>query len=300
VGRAVAVTGTGLVATAAQASAAAGWARSEPIGKDRATRHDRPTQPVPRGEENGMGRLDGKVAIITGAARGQGAAEAALFAAEGATVVSTDVLVEEGERAAGEVGVEFLTHDISSEEGWESVIGYVVARYGRLDILVNNAAILQWGRIVNTSLEDYERIVTVNQTGTFLGLKYGGQAMIDAGNGGSIVNLSSIAGLEGQFGTVGYTASKWAVRGMTKVAAKEFGKSGIRVNSVHPGFIETPMVESSTILTRPETRARAERRIPLGRLGQPEDIAKLVLFLASDDSAYCSGQEFICDGGGYG
>jgi len=247
-----------------------------------------------------MGRLEGKVAIITGGARGQGAAEAKLFVDEGAVVVITDVLVDDGERTAGQVGAEFMPHDVSSEQQWQSVVADVVDRHGRLDVVVNNAAILQWGQIKKTSLADFERIVAINQTGVFLGMKYGGEAMVDAGNGGSIVNLSSIAGLEGQFGTIGYTASKWAVRGMTKVAAKEFGKHGIRVNSVHPGFIETPMVESSTILTNPETRARAERRIPLGRIGEPEDIARMVLFLANDESGYCTGQEFVCDGGGHG
>jgi 3alpha(or 20beta)-hydroxysteroid dehydrogenase len=245
-----------------------------------------------------MGRLDGKVALITGGARGQGAEEGRLFASEGATVVLTDVLDEQGEHTAAEIeGAQYLNLDVRSEAGWEKVVADVVARHGRLDVLVNNAAIDLIKRLDATTLEEWDRVVAINQTGVFLGMRTAAQAMMAAGSGGSIVNISSVAGLEGPFGHGAYTGTKFAVRGLTKVAAKEWGKHGIRVNSVHPGLIETPMTADLRAFNDPTTRARAERNIPLGRVGQPIDIANMVLFLASDESSYCSGQEFIVDGG---
>ena len=246
---------------------------------------------------NGTGRLAGKVALITGGARGQGAEEGRLFAAEGATVILTDVLEDEGGRTAAEIGAEFLMHDVGDEAQWETVVADVIAHHGRLDVLVNNAGIFQPKQLLKTSVEDWDRTIRINQLGVFLGLKVGGRAMIAAGNGGSIVNISSVAGLEGVFGSMAYGASKWAVRGMTKVAAKEFGRDGIRVNSVHPGIIETDMVSGMPAMSDDARKARLAASLPVGRLGTPRDIAEMVLFLASDASGFCTGQEFVVDGG---
>jgi 3alpha(or 20beta)-hydroxysteroid dehydrogenase len=245
-----------------------------------------------------MGRLDGKVALITGGARGQGAEEGRLFTAEGARVILADVLDEDGERtAAGLDGAEFRHLDVRSEPEWEAVVGEVIDRHGQLDVLVNNAAIDLIRRLEATTLEEWDRIVSINQTGVFLGMRTVARALIAAGRGGSIVNISSVAGLQGVPGHGAYVGTKFAVRGLTKVASQEWGRHGIRVNSVHPGLIETPMTADLRAFNDPDTRKRAERNIPLGRVGQPLDIANMVLFLASDESAYCSGQEFTVDGG---
>ena len=175
-----------------------------------------------------MGELDGRVALVTGGARGQGLAEARLFMREGATVVITDVLDEVGEQAAGELGADYLHLDVASELGWEHVVASVIERHGRLDIVMNNAGIYQPVQLVNTSLDLWNRTVAINQTGVFLGMRTAAKVMIAAGNGGSIINTSSVAGLDGVFGCVAYGATKWAVTGMTKSAAKELGRHGIR------------------------------------------------------------------------
>jgi 3alpha(or 20beta)-hydroxysteroid dehydrogenase len=245
--------------------------------------------------------FSGRVALITGGGRerGQGAAEGRLFASLGATVVLADVVDEDGERtAAGVPGAEYAHLDVTSEAEWDAVVADVVARHGRLDVLVNNAGIARIARLVNTSLADWDTTIAVNQTGVFLGMRAAARAMIAAGNGGSIVNISSIAGMEGMFGSTAYGASKWAVRGMTKIAAKELGKHGVRVNSVHPGFIDTDMLAQGNF--GEEDHARLARRAPVGRVGLPEDIANMVVYLCSDAASFVTGQEFVVDGGVHG
>ncbi len=237
-----------------------------------------------------MGRLDDKVALITGGARGQGAAEAERFAAEGATVYITDVRAEEGKATADRLGdaVSFVEHDVTSEADWAAVVGGVLEADGRLDVLVNNAGIFQIARVLDTSVEDWNRVIAVNQTGVFLGIRECGRVMKQRGSG-SIINISSVAGLGGVGIAHAYAASKWAVRGMTKSAALEFARSGVRVNSVHPGIIETDMMHESGV---PDPTAG----IPAGRTGTADEVANVVLFLASDESSYCSGHEFVVDG----
>jgi 3alpha(or 20beta)-hydroxysteroid dehydrogenase len=244
--------------------------------------------------------LAGKVALITGGARGQGAAEGRLFTAHGATVVLADVIDDDGEQTAKEIDGRYLHLDVSSEEEWDTVVADIAATHGRLDVLVNNAGIFRSARLVDETIEQWNQVLAVNQTGVFLGMRAAGRAMIAAGNGGAIVNISSVAGLEGLAGSLSYSASKWAVRGMTKVAAKELGRYGIRVNSIHPGLIETAMTAGFPQIADEEKRRRNERRTPLGRVGTPDDIANMALFLATEASSYCTGQEFVVDGGIHG
>jgi 3alpha(or 20beta)-hydroxysteroid dehydrogenase len=245
-----------------------------------------------------VGQLEGKVALVVGGARGLGAAQAERFSEEGATVVVADILTELGEATAGRLkDAEFRFLDVTSEQNWNDVVDDVVARHGRLDVMVENAGIYQGRKIVNIALQEWERVLAVNQTGPFLGLQTAGRAMIAGGNGGSIVVLGSVAGLWGPWGGTSYSASKWAIRGMCRVAAKEFGPHGIRVNSIHPGYIQTELFESST---KNLDRAEIEKAIPLGRVGEAREVAALALFLAGDQSSYCTGQEFVIDGGLHG
>ncbi|MPY95372.1 MAG: SDR family oxidoreductase [Acidimicrobiia bacterium] len=238
------------------------------------------------------GRVEGKVVIVTGAARGQGAAEARLLAREGATVVLTD-LRPEGEAVAAEIGGRFQRHDVSSAEQWDSVVSGTLAEHGRVDGLVNNAAILLTGRLLDTTEDDFRRTTDVNQMSVFLGMKAAAAHMKEQGSG-SIVNISSGAGIRATAGSFAYAASKFAVTGMTKAAALELGRYGVRVNSVHPGVINTPMIAEMTEGGRSD---RLVRHTPLRRMAQPEEVANLVLFLVSDESSYSTGAEFVVDGG---
>ncbi len=248
-----------------------------------------------------MGRLDGKVAIVSGGARGQGEAEVRLFAAEGAKVVFGDVLHDLGEAVAADVGpnAHYLPLDVTDPEAWQKAVAETTSRFGPPTVLVNNAGVLLFGvSMVDTSLDDYMRVININQVGVFLGMKYTVPAMIEAG-GGSIVNISSTNGIAGYGGTVAYTASKFAVRGMTKNAALELGQHGIRVNSIHPGGVDTAMTAPDTLgdAISDEDREATFAMLPLGRVGQPVEIAHLAAYLASDDSSYSTGAEFIADGG---
>ena len=242
-----------------------------------------------------MGRLEGKTALITGGARGQGAAEATLFAEEGANVVLTDVLDEDGERTADAIGADYLHHDVSSEQEWAAAVAHAIDLHGGIDVLVNNAGIYVETSLLGGDLEEYRRVIEVNQIGVFLGMREVAPVMIERG-GGSIVNISSVAGMRAAGGSFAYSASKWAVRGMTRAAAVALGRYGIRVNSIHPGVIDTPMLDETRMVT-PGNMEELLERIPLGRIAQPGEVAKLALFLASDDSAYSTGSEFIIDGG---
>jgi len=236
-----------------------------------------------------MGRLEGKVAIITGGSRGQGASEGALFRAEGATVYLTDVLADEGAKTAADVGATFLEHDVTDPAQWARVVDRVLGDVGRIDVLVNNAGILHWATMTETPLDVWNRIIAVNQTGVFLGMQAVAPAMM-AQRSGSIVNISSIGGMRGASPCFAYGATKWAVRGMTKGAAQELGPFNVRVNSVHPGIIDTPMMADKPLAAMAE-------RVPLQRYATADEVAKLVLWLASDDAAYATGAEFTLDGG---
>ncbi|MGE3296814.1 MAG: glucose 1-dehydrogenase [Porticoccaceae bacterium] len=243
-----------------------------------------------------MSNLNGKVALITGAARGQGAAEARLFAQRGAKVMLCDILDSEGQAVAAEIGpnAAYLRLDVTSEASWQAAVKAAVAKFGKLNVLVNNAGIVKVTALADCPLEEYMQVIQVNQIGVFLGMKTVAPAMKQAG-GGSIVNISSIDGLIGMTGGTAYCASKFAVRGMTKVAALELGKDGIRVNSIHPGGILTPMITGAGLDA--QTAGEIFGRVPLQRIGQPEEIATLAAYLASDDASYSTGSEFIADGG---
>jgi 3alpha(or 20beta)-hydroxysteroid dehydrogenase len=207
-----------------------------------------------------MGKLDGRVALVTGGARGQGAAEARLFASEGAHVYVTDVLADEGGKTAADIGGTFVAHDVTSQEQWGAVVDQVVREHGRLDVLVNNAGVLLWATMTQTSLEDWHRLVAINQTGVFLGMQAVATQMISQ-RSGSIINISSIGGLRGSGVCFAYGATKWAVRGMTKGAAQELGPHGIRVNSIHPGIIDTPMMQTGSKYSLDDLA----KAVPIGR-----------------------------------
>jgi 3alpha(or 20beta)-hydroxysteroid dehydrogenase len=241
------------------------------------------------------GRLAGKVALITGAAQGQGAAAARAFVREGAKVVMADIADDAGKALAEELGEgTYYRHlDVTREEDWESAVTEAVETFGGIDVLVNNAGVLLFSELTKTSLAEYERVIRINQFGTFLGMRAVADVMAEGG-GGSIVNSSSIEGLGGMPLLVAYTASKFAIRGMTKSAAMELGPKGIRVNSVHPGMIDTGMIRD---LAGEEGLQLAANKVALKRVGLPEDVAGVYVFLASDESSYCTGAEFVCDGG---
>ena len=246
-----------------------------------------------------MGRLDGKVALISGGSRGQGEVEAKLFSREGARVVFGDVLDEEGrkvEAAIVELGGEasYIHLDVSREQDWQAAVDHVMKTYGQLDILVNNAAILSPRGIEDTTVEEWDQVMGVNARGVFLGTKAALPALRSSG-GGSIINISSTAGLVGSpYGMAAYSASKGAVRLFTKVTAVQHAKDKIRANSVHPGPIDTPMLQIALGNANLDERIR---RTPLGRVGTVEDVAFGVLYLASDESSFVTGTELVIDGG---
>ena len=240
-----------------------------------------------------MSRLNNKVAIITGAAQGMGEAHARRFVAEGAKVVITDLNEEKGQALAAELGenVIFVKQNVASEEDWATVLATAEEKFGPVNILVNNAGISVNKFMLDFSVEEYRRIVEINQVSVFIGMKTVAPSMAKAG-GGSIVNISSINGLVG--GAIGYTDTKFAVRGMTKAAALNLSAMGIRVNSVHPGVIATPMIMQEDAK---EAIEEFSKFIPLKRVAQPEEVSNLVLYLASDESSYSTGGEFVVDGG---
>ena len=241
-----------------------------------------------------MGRFDGKVAIVTGAGRGQGEVEARMLAADGATVVLGDVLDDEGAAIAADIGgaATYVHLDVSQEADWANAI-QTAQGLGKYQVLINNAGIIRPAAIEDTSLDDYLAVIQVNQVGCFLGMRMA-LAPMRAHGGGAIVNISSIDGMKGSNGLISYTASKWAVRGMTKSAAMEFGRFGVRVNSIHPGGV-------NTIMGNPFGDPALEK-VPyqfqaIARIGEPEEIATAALFLASDDASYITGAELVVDGG---
>ena len=245
-------------------------------------------------------RLQNKVAFISGGARGMGAAEAKLFAQEGAKVVIGDVLNDEGRKTESEInemGGEclFVRLDVTSEDSWADAIATTVSRFGKLDVLVNNAGVVARGTLEDTTIDDYDRIMDINAKGVFLGTKAAIPELRKAG-GGSIVNIASISGNVGQSDVQAvYNASKGAVRIFTKSAAIQYAGEGIRVNSVHPGDIDTPMAQAR--LNDPQLQREAEARSPLGRTGRPEEVAYGVLYLASDEASFVTGSELVIDGG---
>ena len=244
-------------------------------------------------------RLTGKVALITGAARGQGAAEAKLFAWEGASVVVADVLEEEGVVVVDEIVRDggralWVRLNVASPRDWEVAIAQIIQRFGTLNVLVNNASIYRTAPIEHTTAEEWDEVMAVNARGVFLGTKQAIPAMREAG-GGSIVNVSSTAGLVAWERGGVYGASKGAIRSLTKYTAIQHAKDGIRANSVHPGPVDTQMIAAN--IATPEGRAASIARVPMGRIGSVEDVAYGVLFLASDESSFMTGAELVIDGG---
>lgn len=245
------------------------------------------------------GRLSDKIILITGAGRGQGAYEAKLFSQEGAIVVLGDIDIDSCQTTAQEISskggrVDYGSLDVTNESDWSAIVNKCINTFGRIDALVNNAGIYSRTPIVSTSKEEFQRIVDVNLQGTFLGTKSVIPIMTDCG-GGSIVNISSTAGLVGNMGSGAYGASKGGIRSLTKYTAVQHAKDKIRANSVHPGPIDTKMISDN--LSTPEGRASSLSRIPLGRIGNITDVTMCVLFLCSDESSYITGSEIVIDGG---
>jgi 3alpha(or 20beta)-hydroxysteroid dehydrogenase len=236
-----------------------------------------------------MGRVDGKVALISGGARGMGEAHARMLVGEGAKVVLGDILDDEGKTLADELGdsARYVHLDVTDFDQWEAAVATAVEEFGCLNVLVNNAGIVALGQLKSLDVGKWQNVLDVNLTGTMLGIKASIPPMTAAG-GGSIINVSSIEGLRGAAWVHSYVASKWAVRGLTKSAALELAAENIRVNSIHPGFIRTPMTKHL-----PDDMVMA----PLGRAGTPEEVSTFVVFLASDESSFSTGSEFVMDGG---
>jgi 3alpha(or 20beta)-hydroxysteroid dehydrogenase len=246
-----------------------------------------------------MGRLDGKVALITGGARGMGKSHVRHLVAEGARVVFGDVRDEQGAFVAAKLGEQscrYLHHDVTSEEDWAAAVALTLEAFGQLDVLVNNAGILEFAPIADMTLASFRRVLEVNTVGCWLGMKAVIDPMTKAG-GGSIINVSSIEGFTGAAGLSAYSASKFAVRGMTKAAAQELAQFGIRVNSIHPGGVLTHMVADSAQARGPDDGMAFLKAMPLGRFAEPVEISRLVAYLASDESSYSTGSEFVADGG---
>lgn len=234
-------------------------------------------------------RLAGKVALVSGGARGMGASHVRTFVAEGAKVVFGDILDDEGKAVAAELGdaVRYVHLDVTKPEDWDAAVATALGEYGHLDVLVNNAGIINIGTLEDYALSEWQRILDINLTGVFLGIRAVVKPMKEAGRG-SIINISSIEGMAGTIACHGYTASKFGVRGLTKSAALELGPNNIRVNSIHPGLIKTPMTEwvpDDTFQTA------------LGRAAEPKEVSSLAVYLASDESSYSTGSEFVVDGG---
>ncbi|MFC8124721.1 SDR family NAD(P)-dependent oxidoreductase [Streptomyces sp. NPDC057302] len=253
-----------------------------------------------------MGKLDGRVVIVTGGARGQGEQEARLFAAEGARVVVGDVLDDQGEALAKELGgdvAKYVHLDVGREADWQAAVGAAKDAFGKVDGLVNNAGILRFNELVSTPLEEFQQIIQVNQIGCFLGIRTVAPE-IGAAGGGTIVNTASYTAMTGMAFVGAYAATKHAILGLTRVAALELAARNIRVNAVCPGAVDTPMTNPAQLdPTADPTEAREavaelyKKLVPLGRIGKPEEVAALALFLTGDDSAYITGQPFVIDGG---
>jgi 3alpha(or 20beta)-hydroxysteroid dehydrogenase len=245
-----------------------------------------------------MTALAGKVALITGGARGVGEATARRFVAEGAQVILGDVLDDAGRAVAAEFGdaARYVHLDVTSEDSWAQVVDGIRDTESRLHVLVNNAGILRVGSLVDTSTDTFLEVMRVNQLGPFLGMRTAAPLLIDS-SPAAIVNVSSTQGLEGYAGLVAYVASKFAVRGMTKTVALELAPHGVRVNSVHPTGITTPMLAAAAELRAVDDAPRARPGVPLGRMCRPEEVASLICFLASDESSMSTGAEFLIDGG---
>jgi 3alpha(or 20beta)-hydroxysteroid dehydrogenase len=246
-----------------------------------------------------MSRLEGKVALVTGGARGQGEAEARAFVAEGALVAVADVLDEQGAAVAESLGAgaRYVHLDVADADNWQEVVDDVESAFGPITVLVNNAAVMRLGGVLDTGPSEFMDVVAINQLGCFLGMQRVARSMLKAPPEvvGSIVNVSSTGGMVGYPGNIAYAGSKWAVRGMTKAAALELAPR-IRVNSLHPGPVETPMIREPGI-SDDEFQDRWRSIVPLGRSGRPDEIAKVALFLASDESSFMTGSEVVADGG---